>query len=470
MTRVDEFRPADPVAAGAKGTDPSRLTLISDGVSAFAARAASARAARHSLDLQYYMWKTDLTGQLLAREALMAADRGARVRILLDDMHGLGQEFTLAPLTGHPMIQLRRFNGTRWRRWGRLGLLLEMLVSNWHLNRRMHNKAWIADAAVVICGGRNIGDSYFDASGEVNFRDLDVMVRGAPALAASEMFEAYWTNPLARPVRRLSIRPAARSLSRLRRKLDAMARSEAAQPYLDRVEVPGRQQARILEVENDAIGIVSDLPEKARGLAGSAVAPVIGAMLAGARREALLVSPYFVPGEDGTTRLIGMVRAGVRVCVITNSLAATDVVAVHAGYARYRERLLAAGVELFEVKQSGEKRAGLFGSGSASLHTKAIVVDDAQAFVGSFNLDPRSMNLNTEMGVVVRQSTMARLMRRQHRWLAHGARSWRVRLEDGRLTWDDGVTIHRGRAEPGATLLRRVMACGLRWLPIESQL
>lgn len=466
MTRIGVLQQPHPADGNAGDADVSRLTLLSDGVSAFAARAASARAARHSLDLQYYMWKADLTGQLLAREALQAADRGVRVRLLLDDMHGLGQEFTLAPLIGHPLIQLRRFNGTRWRSWGRTGMLLEMLISNWHLNRRMHNKAWIVDRELVICGGRNIGDSYFDASGELNFRDLDVTLRGAPAVSAAGLFDAYWTHPLARPVRRLSVRPAAQSLTRLRQKLKLVAGLPAAQPYLDRAITPGRRQVRALEVSNDAIRIVSDRPDKARGMAGSDVAPVITAMLAGARREALLVSPYFVPGESGAARLIAMAKAGVRVSVITNSLAATDVVAVHAGYVRYREQLLAAGVELFEVKQRSKKRAGLFGSGSASLHTKAVVVDDDQVFVGSFNLDPRSVNLNTEMGVVVRHQALARLMRRQHRWLAQDARSWRVRLEGGRLTWSgDG-----GSAEPGASWQRRLLAGLVRWLPIESQL
>lgn len=459
-----------PLPGAASHGGSSRLSLISDGVSAFAVRAAAARAAERSLDLQYYIWKADLTGQLLAREALHAADRGVRVRMLLDDMHGLGQEASLTPLIGHPMIQLRRFNGTRWRRWGQAGMLAEMLVSNWNLNRRMHNKAWIADGEVVICGGRNVGDSYFDASGEVNFRDLDVMLRGAPATAAEAVFEAYWKHKLARRVRRLSVRPAKRSLARLRQTLDAVAASTAAQPYLERTSHPGRQQARIMEVDDEAIRIVSDAPDKAGGLAGSAVAPVIEAMLEGARREALLVSPYFVPGETGAARLIAMARSGVRVSVITNSLAATDVVAVHAGYVRYRRRLLEAGIELFEVKHSGEKRLRVFGSSSASLHTKAIVVDDGPVFVGSFNFDHRSVNLNTEMGVLVRHHPLARLMRRQHRWLAHGARSWRLRLEEGRLVWDDGNTVHRGRAEPAASLGRRLLAGVLRWLPIESQL
>ena len=470
MTQAGAMQQANTVAAPGASTDACQLTLISDGVAAFAARAAVAQAARHSLDLQYYIWKADLTGQLLAREALHAADRGVRVRMLLDDMHGLRRDFSLAPLIAHPLIQIRRFNGTRWHRWGQLGMLLEMLIGNWHLNRRMHNKAWIADGSVVICGGRNVGDSYFDASGDFNFRDLDVLVRGAPAASAAAVFEAFWTNPLARPLRRLSLRPAARSLARLRHKLDAVAASAAARPYLDRVSATERRHARVLTVENDAIRIVSDLPQKVRGLSGSVVAPAIGIMLGAARREALLVSPYFLPGEAGAAQLIALARAGVRVSVITNSLAATDVVAVHASYARYRERLIAEGIEVFEVKQSGERHAGIFGSSSASLHTKAVVVDDGPVFVGSFNFDQRSVTLNTEMGVLVRHPPLARLMRRQHRWLAQGARSWRVRLEHGRLTWDDGVTVHSARAEPGASLLRRLSACALRLLPLESQL
>jgi len=300
-------------------------------------------------------------------------------------------------------------------------------------------------------------------------RNLDVAVQGAPAASASAVFEAYWNNPLARPVRRLSLRPGERSLARLRRRLERVAASAGAQPCLERALATNHRRARTLSIDDDAIRIVSDPPEKARGLAGSEVAPVIEAMLNGARREALLVSPYFVPGETGVARLVAMARAGVRVSVITNSLAATDVVAVHAGYARYRRRLLEAGIELFEVKQSGPKRAGVFGSGSASLHTKAMVVDDGPCFVGSFNLDQRSRNLNTEMGVLVRHAPMARLMRRQHRWLSDGTRSWRVRLEGGRLCWEDGETTHRG-AEPGASLLRRVLAGVTALLPIESQL
>ncbi|HEY4252261.1 MAG TPA: phospholipase D family protein [Roseomonas sp.] len=447
-----------------------RIGLLSDGISAFVARAASARAAQRSLDLQYYMWHSDLTGQLLAREALLAADRGVRVRLLLDDMYALGRESDLTALHGHPMIQLRRFNAASWRRWGRLSLLAEMLFGNWHLNRRMHNKAWIADGGLVICGGRNIGDRYFDAAGDFNFRDLDAVLENMPAAKAGVVFEAYWRSPLARSVRRLRIRSGRRALRKLRASLEAVAASPEAEPFLARLREAEAARRHRLPIAEDAIRILADPPDKARGLAGSAVMPALAEMLGAAQRQALLISPYFVPGEAGAARLVAMAQAGVRVAVITNSLAATDVVAVHGGYARYRERLLAAGVELYELKRSAERSAGMFGSRGASLHTKALMIDDGPVFVGSFNLDPRSANLNTEMGVLVQHPALARLVRWHHRRLADGGRSWRVRLTAaGRLAWDDGAKVLVG-LEPHASPARRLMAWLLRRLPIESQL
>ena len=439
----------------------SELALVSEGIAGFAQRAAAARAAAQSLDLQYYIWKTDLTGQLLAREALAAADRGVRVRILIDAMYGLGRRFRLAALAAHPMIELRRFNASRWRRWGLPGVVLDYLLGNWRLNRRMHNKAWIADGRVVICGGRNIGDSYFDASGEMNFRDLDVVLRGRPAAAAAEIFEAFWADPLSRP-----IRARGRGLRRLRWRLERLAATREARHFLEHV---AGHAPRGVAVRDDAVAIIGDAPAKVHGLAGSSVAPEVAAMLGAARRQALLISPYFVPGEAVAGRLMAMAQAGIRVSVITNSLAATDVMAAHAGYANYRRRLIAAGVELHELKRSSDKRATVFGSSSASLHTKAVVVDDGPVFIGSFNLDPRSANLNTEMGVLVRHRALARLMRLQHRWLAAGERSWRLRLQGGRLCWDDGVVEHTGH-EPGATWTRRMLTPLLARLPIESQL
>ncbi|MDB5381946.1 MAG: phospholipase family protein, partial [Rhodospirillales bacterium] len=194
----------------------SGVALLPEGLGAFAERVASARGAVRSLDLQYYLWHNDLTGALLAREILHAADRGVRVRLLLDALNIIGKDGSLTALAAHPGIQIRRFNAGRFRRWGQPGFFLEMLLGSWQLNRRMHNKAWIADGVRLICGGRNIGDRYFDAGGDFNFRDLDVRVHGSAAEPAATIFEAYWRSPLARPLGRIAqLRARRASLRRL---------------------------------------------------------------------------------------------------------------------------------------------------------------------------------------------------------------------------------------------------------------
>lgn len=462
MNSLGQPRPA---RRGGDALAVSGVALLPEGLGAFAERLASVRGAAHSLDLQYYIWHNDLTGALLAREVLHAADRGVRVRLLLDALNIIGKDGAITALAAHPRIKIRRFNAGRLRSWGQLGFLLEMLLGGWHLNRRMHNKAWIADGVRLICGGRNIGDRYFDAGGDFNFRDLDLRIIGPAAEPAAAIFEAYWRSPLARPlgsVARLRARRA--SLRRLRRLLDRRAAVPHAAALLALVpDVP------MLRVAEHGLTILADPPAKASGQGNGTVAPALMALLATARREALIISPYFVPGQVGTALLARLAASGVRVSVITNSLAATDVVAVHGGYARYRPALLAAGIELHEVKASVEAKLGLFGSRGASLHTKAVMVDDGPLFVGSFNMDPRSAALNTEMGVMLDHRALARLLRRQHRRLADGGRSWRVQLQGGRLSWTDG----RGpplRHEPGATLRRRLVAWLTRWLPVESQL
>jgi putative cardiolipin synthase len=464
--RVEEVaRTAPPPPEGSHPPDAvSRVTLLADGDAAFAARVASARSAERTLDLQYYLWHADVTGRLMAREALMAADRGVRVRILIDDLYGIGRERDIASLSGHPRISLRWFNTSHWGHWGWLGLLLEFAFGSWHLNRRMHNKAWIADNETVICGGRNIGDRYFDAPADFNFRDLDVSVQGPAAEEATALFESYWRSPLARPLRRLPrMRTRKSALKKLRRKLEAAAALPEAVEVLEGVRNVAAPVG--IEIANDAIRILADPPEKVRGHEPSVIAPVVHDLLVSAQREALLISPYFVPGEAGVRELIELRHRGVRVSVITNSLAATDVVAVHGGYVRYRERLLAEGVEIHELKAVGEPRAGVFGSRGASLHTKAVLVDDGPVLVGSFNLDPRSIALNTEMGVLVQHAALARMVRRQHRRLAAPVRSWKLALVKGRLTWEGSK-----RSEPDATFRRRCLAWLVRWLPVESQL
>ncbi|MCR0983600.1 phospholipase D family protein [Roseomonas populi] len=466
--------PAPPWPAEGSG-----VAVVPDGLVAFATRCRAAREAQESLDLLYYIWRDDLTGRLLAREVLRAAERGVRVRLLLDDMYALGRERVLSILDAHPGIEVRLFNPTRWRRFGQVGLVLEMLFGGRHLNRRMHNKAWIADRRVAVVGGRNVGDEYYDASGAFNFRDLDLVLGGQAVRDVQAVFERYWRHPLARTVRRASgLRPRPGRLAALIRRLDMTAQGEGARPFLEGLRAdPG--VARIMAGDSsdltplapEAIRVVADPPDKvlSRAEMKECLAPAILEALNEARREVLLISPYFVPGEEGVAILERLARNGVRVAVVTNSLAATDVVAVHGGYAGHRGHLLDAGIELYELKRSGKESAGVFGSRGASLHTKALVVDGGHAFVGSFNLDPRSATLNTEMGVFVRHPALGDAVQEEFARLSDPARSWRVTRDgQGALRWDssDGTVA----AEPDASLRRRALAWVVSRLPIESQL
>ncbi|WP_270937351.1 phospholipase D-like domain-containing protein, partial [Falsiroseomonas oryzae] len=214
-TRLERAVQAALASLGLRGPGEHRqggVAVLCRAADAFAIRAASARAAGRSLDLQYYVWRGDLTGRLLAREVLAAADRGVVVRMLLDDVFAIGHQRTLAVLDTHANIEVRLFNGTRWQRFGRLGYLLEFAFGGWHLNRRMHNKNWIADGKLAVVGGRNIGNEYFglDSDGNINFRDLDLALAGAPAEGACAVFERYWASPLARPAALVSAASGAR--------------------------------------------------------------------------------------------------------------------------------------------------------------------------------------------------------------------------------------------------------------------
>ncbi len=465
-------------APGAAG-----VSLVADNRAAFALRAFSARAASGTLDLQYYNWNEDATGALLAREALRAADRGVRVRLLLDDLYVRGYERELAALAEHPCVDVRLYNPFRVRSWGAFGAAVDFLLASYRLNHRMHNKAWIADGRLFIGGGRNIGDEYFDAAKQFNFRDLDLVVEGEAAAQAVAHFDRYWNSVRVRPIEALAAAASRRrdlpadGLDGMRDRLEAATATPAAAEYLarsaDGPDLAGMLAKRRVLVPTDRVRVAADPPRKglgrrrAPGLLNE-VRRAIGA----AEREVLIVSPYFVPGRRGARLLTPLVRRGVRVTVVTNSLAATDVLAVHGGYARHRRRLLRAGVELYELKRGGQEGASLLGSGgNASLHTKAFCVDGELAFVGSFNFDPRSAHLNTEMGTFVRNPAVAGRLCEEVARLTDPARSWAVRLNGaGRLEWWDGRAAGPLHGEPETTLTRRVLARVLGWLPIEPYL
>jgi len=466
--------------------DASGVRLVEQNAMAFAYRAATAAAAERSLDVQYYIWNDDLTGRLLAAELLRAAERGVRVRLLLDDIDGRAKHdlFQVAEL--HPNIEVRLFNPF-YSRSGSLGPATEWLTRPSVLARRMHNKTWIADNRVAIVGGRNIGDEYFGASQHSNFADLDVVLTGPIVGEVSGAFDAYWNSPNAVPVACFDVRPPSPgSLQKLIDGANAFLDQAGGTPYVTALRDPHKraellanqtppllvENVRLLVDDPAKVGTHPDTREASNVLAG------LEGVVANAREELLIVSPYFVPRNEGRRSLVRDVRRGLRVAVLTNSLAATDVAAVHTGYARQRRELLAGGVELYEMKrragsEEGRRQISVTGSSGASLHSKAMIIDRRWVFVGSMNLDPRSAFLNTEMGVLVESPALAEQLRAQFARTTGPELSYRVVLDEKEgLVWYDRVRgkDRRLEREPDASVGRRLSVTLLRLVPMESQL
>jgi cardiolipin synthase C len=470
----------DTTIAAAEGHRPgqSGFRLVIEGPEAFAIRARTAQAAGRSLDVQTYIWHNDLTGAVLAWNLVEAADRGVRVRLLVDDWDAREYKYEFAGLDAHPNIEVRLFNPFA-SRTGTLSLAAEVIGDFGRLNRRMHNKSWIADNRIAIVGGRNLGDEYFGASEDVNFVDLDFAMIGPVVREASTSFDRYWNSAAAYPISALApgaVTPGA--LATLRE------RAAAQLPAFE-----GTKFARELR-ENDAVQrlvagdwtmlwvsgfrFVADDPEKVRGegsgLAGSQVLEHLAPAIGGATRELTVISPYFVPGKAGTEALVRIASNGVKVRVLTNSLAANDVAAVYGGYSRWRKTLLKGGVELWELKPlpGTTNQSSLFGSSGASLHTKSLAVDGKTVFVGSFNLDPRSASLNTEQGVFVDSEELAAQLEELFALDSSGKRAWKVTLDGGSIRWtDDQGTYSR---TPQASAWRKFQAWLANVLPVESQL
>jgi len=473
-TRLDQLI----ALAEAARPGESAFRLLSDGPEAFALRAMSAQLAERSLDVQTYIWHDDLTGSFLGWLILDAADRGVQVRLLVDDMDARRKNYAFAALAAHPKIHVRMFNPFASRE-GVLAMAFEALGSFHRINRRMHNKTWIADNRLAIAGGRNLGNEYFGASEEGNFVDLDFAMVGPVVRDASASFDAYWNSPLAYPMSELAPDDvSAERLAELRARLGEWVAPARGSPYARELREDDVVQ-RLVSGDwpmtwADSYRFVADDPRKAEGaFEGGEGSAVIAALLPEMRasREALtVISPYFVPGGAGTDLLVGIGQGGSEVRILTNSLAANDVAAVHGGYSRHREDLLQGGVALWELKPLRDGSAGLslVGSSGASLHTKAMAVDGEKLFVGSYNLDPRSTTLNCEQGVLVKSATLALELEALFAEQASGAHAWQVALEDGALVWRDGE--REETRDPDATLGRRFQAWLARLLRIDAQL
>jgi putative cardiolipin synthase len=332
---------------------------------------------------------------------------------------------------------------------------------------------------VLIAGGRNIGDEYFDASADANFHDIDVLAVGHCLAEAQANFDRYWNSEPALPIRTLhKLRQMRRPrFRRLAARLDAHAKSDRAAAVLRHADGSSRPPVFAnpqLFSWSRGVEVVADPPEKAAGLSRETwMGERVNALIAAARESLLVSSPYFIPGAAGARTLAGLAAAGRKIRVLTNSLAATDVLVVHGAYARYRRALLAAGIELHEMKPEPRRhRASLFGSRTASLHTKAFVIDGVQGFVGSFNLDPRSASINTEMGLLFCCPRLVQQLKSAFETQMGRDVSYALALRDGRLVWSerkDGRDLQHS-SEPEAPLRRSLPAWLISWLPIESQL
>ena len=476
-TQLDETLDALWRGRPAGGDGESAALLLADGGDAFAARALSAAAAGRSLDLMYYAWRKDALGALLAAEAWRAAERGVRVRMLVDDVNSQGADAALAALDRHPNIEVRIHNPL-WIRSG-AARVAEMLLRFARINHRMHNKAWIADGRLAIVGGRNIEDRYFDAAEEVNFRDLDMLVLGPAVGGAERAFDLFWNHGTAWPVAALNQDDdaaldaalgailAAHESPHARAYADAIARSNSLASF-----VGARGSLRW----SSRIEIASDPPGKwrARRLRRDWIATRLWTWTRDTAREALVVSPYFVPRRRFTALLRALARKGARVEVVTNSLAANDVAAVHGGYMRYRRKLLRGGVRLYEIRNDidDDDARSTFGSSGASLHTKAALFDGLRGFVGSFNMDPRSARVNSEMGVFFEDEALAQDLRAEIERLKDPVLSYRPFLDGLNLRWRDEA-CDPARVfddEPNSTFAQRMIARVTGWLPIEQEL
>lgn len=459
-----------------EASELSGFTLVYSGTDALAARLTMIDQAESSLDLQYYIYNGDATGGLIAERLLSAADRGVRVRLLLDDIGSGMRDFDVATLNYHPNISIRMFNPVSLR--GDFLKYVAKVGEFGRINHRMHNKLMLVDSQMFITGGRNIGDEYFSLS-TTDFQDIDIIGMGAVTSQVMRGFDDYWNANESVPVEKIMGVPGEQASKRLRKQLQKIRHRHHGGIYLQAVAQSPFAKAWLSDRIDWHWGEaqwLTDPPTKADPAHATNQVPILARKLARHARETehelLLMSAYFIPGIGGEVFLLDLVEHGVEVKVLTNSLATTDVLAVHSSYANYRKPLLEGGVQLWELraKAAQRERASYFlGESLASLHAKAFVFDRQKVFVGSVNLDPRSIVLNTEAGVLVYQPELAKeLAALFTRWTAADY-AFALKLNDqGQVHWQAGSETWN--TEPRASRLRRTAAWLFGWLPIEDQL
>jgi len=470
---------------------PNGVHLMHRGQDAYLARLALAELAERSLDVQYYIWHADQTGRLLVTALLRAADRGVRVRVLIDDVGTAANDMGLLLLDRHPNIEVRLFNPVASRSARILGMAFDFARTN----RRMHNKSFTADNQFTIIGGRNIGDEYFEAHSEVDFGDLDSLTIGAAVADVSTLYDRYWNSPVVYAIGDLTTeRPDAAAYEQARAALQEVVRTQRGQAYdqaLRESVLAGQLRAGKIPFTAANVRVLADDPAKVERPdedRSKNLGPQLMPEFAGLRNQLMLVSPYFIPGDEGVQSLRRLRESGIRVRVLTNSLASTDEAAVYSGYAKYQRALLEAGVELYEIspaaaregtgkpRRKSEDEPHGSGRSRAALHAKVLIFDCSTFFVGSMNLDPRSAFTNTEVGFMVdAPGEAAQLCAMLDQHLPKSAYRLELRKDEAggaRIEWvgmEDGREVRHPK-EPMTSAWRRFQSWFYSLLPIEPLL
>jgi putative cardiolipin synthase len=470
----------DENSAAALAQGQTAFLALDDAFMSIASRIHLIRNAKHNIDLQYYIWKDDFIGQMMLQELLKAADRGVKVRLLIDDQNGTQLDDTLKALASHPNLSIKIFNPYKYRNFRVIDYAFRLK----QINHRMHNKLIIADGAIAVTGGRNISREYFDASESFQFTDLDILFYGTAVQEANAVFLQFWNDDLSYSVTQLLGSSSTAELAQLRQhyELDAVRKNNVENriEYAQKVLSAELKQKQIRWANAH---FIADHPNKIRGTAHDQqlIYKQMQHLMGNPKHNMELVSAYFVPTEKGTAYLGALAQNKVKVRVLTNSLAANDVAVVHSFYQKYRKDLLKNGVKLYEFKPYIERNKRTWyeivtgniipakGKNASSLHAKFFDID-GMVFIGSFNFDPRSANLNTEVGLVVESEQLQNeISASLDQYLPHIA--YEVKLDQNNdLIWLDrqaNGTIKELKQEPETTKFQRLSMKFVSYLPLE---
>jgi len=456
----------------------SAFMMIPENLAALKWRLALIDRARQTIDLQVFIWSNDESGRLLLGRIIAAAERGVRVRLLVDDMPKEMSDQSTAMLSRMPNIQVRRFNPGRVRR-GLIGRMLQMSSQFQTLNRRMHNKQTIVDGCWGIIGSRNIGNPYFGLSTLYNTRDLDLLMTGPIIHDLADGFDEYWNAPTAYPGEAMHREHTADQEEKIWTRFGNTLSKD--RELLKKTAVPPEPQdwtKDLTDLTNTMVyGIAKSLQDtpEVTGDRGIRLVEQLREMTPEAAEMSCIITPYLIPSKEQIETIENAVRQGRRIQFLVPSMASNNHTMVHSHYKKYRKRLLQAGAELYEFRGNPSEQMRAMSdtapirSKFISLHTKGFLLDDEWVLLGSLNIDPRSIHINTEHMIIIKSPDLARQMHEDFKWMIDPANAWKVSLDEtGQLRWTSETK--EVKMQPARSIGQRISDFFYRLLPIESQL